>query len=137
MTTLLRHGIRYTRHRRTIVDALRNAGQPLTIPELVAATSTVPQSSVYRNLAIFDDTGIVHRIAGDDDFARYELAEELMGHHHHTVCSTCGAVADVVLPPQAEADLERVLRRVARQSSFTMATHRLDLVGDCGRCGPG
>jgi Fur family transcriptional regulator, ferric uptake regulator len=131
---LARQGVRYTSHRRTLVSALRDGGQPLTIPQLVAATSTVPQSSVYRNLAIFDEAGIVHRMPGPDDFARYELAEELMGHHHHMVCSSCGAVADVELPPQAEADLERVLRRIARQRGFTLASHRLDLVGDCVNC---
>ena len=131
---LTRHGVRYTSHRRALVAALSQAGQPLTIPQLVAATSTVPQSSVYRNLAIFDEAGIVHRMPGPDDFARFELAEELMGHHHHMVCSSCGAVADVVLPPQAEADLDRVLRRIARQRGFTLASHRLDLVGDCVDC---
>lgn len=126
--------MRYTTHRRRLVTALSEAGQPLTIPQIVAASSTVPQSSVYRNLAIFDEAGIVHRMPGSDDFARYELAEELMGHHHHMVCSTCGVVQDIVLPPQAEQDLERVLRRIARQRGFTLASHRLDLVGDCVNC---
>ena len=131
---LLRHGVRYTAHRRTLVTAMWDAGPPLTIPQLVEAASTVPQSSVYRNLAIFDDAGIVHRMPGPDDFARFELAEELMGHHHHLVCSSCGTVEDVVLPPGMEQDLDRVLRQVARQRGFSLAAHRLDLVGDCHAC---
>ncbi|HEV3123661.1 MAG TPA: Fur family transcriptional regulator [Candidatus Dormibacteraeota bacterium] len=131
---LTKHGVRYTAHRRAIVAALGKAGQPLTIPEIVAAAPRLPQSSVYRNLAVFDDAGIVHRMAGAAGFARYELAEELMGHHHHLVCSTCGAVADVTLPPDAEADLERVLRGVARRHGFSLASHRLDLVGECNNC---
>ena len=132
---LLRHGVRYTAHRRTLMTALSEAGQPLTIPQLVAAVAArVPQSSVYRNLAIFDEAGIVHRMPGADDFARFELAESLVGHHHHLVCSNCGVVEDVVLPPRMEEDLERVLRRVARQRGFALASHRLDLVGDCLNC---
>jgi Fur family transcriptional regulator, ferric uptake regulator len=131
---LARTGVRYTTHRRTLVSALREAGQPVTIPQLVDAATTVPQSSVYRNLAIFDEVGVVHRMPGPDDFARYELAEELMGHHHHMVCSSCGVVADVVLPPEAEEELERVLRTIAGERGFTLASHRLDLVGDCGNC---
>jgi Fur family ferric uptake transcriptional regulator len=134
-SALTRHGVRYTTHRRKLVTALSAAGQPLTIPQLVDAASTVPQSSVYRNLAIFDEAGIVHRMPGTDDFARYELAEELMGHHHHLVCSNCGVVEDVVLPPEAERNLEDVLRSIARERGFTLASHRLDLVGDCGNCG--
>jgi Fur family transcriptional regulator, ferric uptake regulator len=131
---LSQHGARYTAHRRTLVTALRRAGQPLTIPQLVAAASTVPQSSVYRNLAVLDEAGVVHRMPGPDDFARYELAEELMGHHHHLVCSRCGAVEDVELPAETEAELERVLHRIAGERGFTLAAHRLDLVGGCESC---
>ena len=43
-------------------------------------------------------------------------------------------VEDIVLPPAAEEDLERVLRRIARQRGFSLASHRLDLVGDCINC---
>lgn len=131
---LTRHGVRYTAHRRALVAALRDAGQPLTIPQIVAAASTLPQSSVYRNLAMLDEAGIVHRMAGTDDFARFELAEELVGHHHHMVCSNCGAVADVTLPHDVETELEQVLHTVAREHGFTLASHRLDLVGDCVNC---
>jgi Fur family ferric uptake transcriptional regulator len=131
---LTRHGVRYTAHRRAIVAALRAAGQPLTIPEIVIAAPRLPQSSVYRNLAVFDEAGIVHRMAGAAGFARYELAEELVGHHHHLVCSRCGTVADVTLPADAEADLERVLHGVAGRHGFSLASHRLDLVGDCNQC---
>jgi Fe2+ or Zn2+ uptake regulation protein len=132
--TLAKHRIRYTAHRRALVAVLREAGQPLTIPQIVAAASTVPQSSVYRNLVIFDEAGVVNRMAGTGDFALYELAEELVGHHHHMVCSVCGAVTDVTLPEATEEDLDRALRRVARRHGFTLAAHRLDLVGDCGHC---
>ncbi|HZS14504.1 MAG TPA: Fur family transcriptional regulator [Candidatus Dormibacteraeota bacterium] len=133
---LAAQGVRYTSHRRTLVTALRDAGQPLTIPQLVAAASTVPQSSVYRNLAIFEAAGVVHRMPGPDDFGRYELAEHLMGHHHHLVCSRCGVVEDVVLPPAVEQELDRALERVARTRGFALNSHRLDLVGDCTNCDP-
>jgi Fur family transcriptional regulator, ferric uptake regulator len=129
-----RHGVRYTAHRRALVGAMSAAGQPLTIPELVAAASTVPQSSVYRNLALFEDAGLVHRMPGPGDFARYELAEELMGHHHHLVCSRCGAVQDVELPHDVELALDRALQQVARERGFALSSHRLDLVGDCTTC---
>lgn len=126
--------MRYTPARRALVRALSAAGQPLTIPQVVAAVSTVPQSSVYRNLALFEGAGLVHRMPGPGDFARYELAEELMGHHHHLVCSRCGAVEDVELPQEVEQALERALQRVAGEQGFTLTSHRLDLVGDCNAC---
>jgi Fur family ferric uptake transcriptional regulator len=126
--------VRYTASRRALVAALRVARQPLTIPQLVDAASTVPQSSVYRNLAIFAEAGVVHRMPGTDDFARYELAEGLMGHHHHLVCSNCGTVEDITLPDAVEQELERVLRRVATQRGFALTSHRLDVLGECTKC---
>jgi Fur family ferric uptake transcriptional regulator len=136
-SALAARGVRYTTHRRTLVAALAAAGQPLTIPQLAAAAPSVPQSSIYRNLAIFDDAGVVHRMPGSDDFGRWELAEHLVGHHHHLVCSRCGAVEDVVLPPKVEEELERALQRIARRRGFTLASHRLDLVGNCTSCDAG
>jgi Fur family ferric uptake transcriptional regulator len=133
-SALTRHGVRYTASRQALVAALRDARQPLTIPQLVDAASTLPQSSVYRNLAIFAEAGVVHRMPGTDDFARYELAEGLMGHHHHLVCSSCGTVEDIVLPDAVERELERVLRSVATQRGFSLTSHRLDVLGECTKC---
>jgi len=131
---LQRDGVRYTRHRRALVDALRTAGKPLTIPDIAALATTVPQSSIYRNLAVFEQAAVVHRLSGHGDFARYELAEELIGHHHHLVCGGCGSMTDFALGAEAEAQLERALRQVARRRRFAISTHRLDVVGRCESC---
>ena len=74
------------------------------------------------------------RIVTTDDFARYELAEDLTEHHHHLICSTCGDVADFSLQPSVEEELDRALRKVARRTSFAVDGHRLDLVGICSSC---
>ena len=125
---------RYTRGRRRIIDALRSSTGPMTIPQVLATDRRLAQSSTYRNLAILEEVGVVTRIVTRDDFARYELAEDLTEHHHHLICSSCGDVADFSLQPDVEAELERALARVARRSSFAVDGHRLDLVGLCGSC---
>jgi len=125
---------RFTRGRRWIVDALRAGNGPMTIPQILATDARLAQSSAYRNLAILEEVGAVTRIVTRDDFARYELAEDLTEHHHHLICSTCGDVADFSLQPEVEDELERALRAVARRSSFAVDGHRLDLVGVCGSC---
>ncbi|HEX6491856.1 MAG TPA: transcriptional repressor [Candidatus Dormibacteraeota bacterium] len=125
---------RYTRHRRALIEVLRGAKQPLTIAEILAVATGLPQSSVYRNLAVFEETGIVQRLVGAGDFARFELAEDLLGHHHHLVCSSCGSMLDVELSADLEAELERALATVARRKRFQLHAHRLDLVGLCRDC---
>jgi Fe2+ or Zn2+ uptake regulation protein len=127
-------GVRYTRHRRTLVSALADAGQPLTIPEILGAATSLPQSSVYRNLSVFEEVLLVHRIPGHGEFARFELAEDLLGHHHHLACIVCGSVTDFELPVETEHRLERSLRQVAQERGFAVTNHRLDLVGRCENC---
>ena len=127
-------GQRYTRGRRRLVEVLRRTEGPMTIPQVLEADDRLAQSSVYRNLVVLEEVGAVTRIVTQDEFARYELAEQLTGHHHHLICSTCGDVSDFSLQPRVEDELERALRNVARRSGFAADGHRLDLVGVCSTC---
>jgi Fe2+ or Zn2+ uptake regulation protein len=127
---------RYTRGRRAIVAALAAAGRPLTVPEILAgdAEGELPQSSAYRNLTVLVEVGVVHRLPGTDEFARYELAEEFAGHHHHLLCGSCGTVADVTTSPRLERMLAEAARLAAAETGFEVTGHRMDLLGRCAAC---
>lgn len=125
---------RYTPGRRAVVEILVDAEQPLTIPQLLERRPDLPQSSLYRNLAVLERAGIVHRIVTTDEFARYELAQDLTGHHHHLICTKCGDVTDLTVPRGLEADLDAAAARVARRTGFLIEHHRLDFVGLCPSC---
>lgn len=128
-------GQRYTTGRRNLVEVLRRAGRPLTAAEILEAGS-LPQSSAYRNLAVLESCGVVHRVAGTDELARFELAEDLTAHHHHhLICTECGRVSDFTVPDSLESDLAAVAHRVALESGFRAEHHRLDLLGRCVHCG--
>lgn len=125
---------RYTKRRRALVDALAHAQQPLTV-EQIRTIAAVPRSSVYRNLTVLEEARLVHRfINNNSEFARYELAEELTGHHHHFACASCGAMTDVTLPNNVESDLDDALAILAAQQRFTIDGHRLDIIGTCENC---
>ena len=135
ITTLLhRSDQRYTKGRRAIVAVLRAVDKPITIPQIMEAGDGLAQSSVYRNLVVLEEAGVVTRIVTNDDFARYELAEHLTHHHHHLICSNCGDVTDFALDDKAEAGLDKALHKVADEVGFTVEAHRLDLVGTCSNC---
>jgi Fur family ferric uptake transcriptional regulator len=127
-------GQRFTSGRRDIVTALTGSQRPLSIPEILEATEGLAQSSAYRNLSVLENAGVVVRVITTDEWARYELSEDLTGHHHHMVCSKCGAVDDVRIPDAIEHDLDAALERVAKRAGFAMAHHRLDVVGVCKTC---
>ena len=125
---------RYTRGRQAIVDVLARSDAPLSIPQLLERDRTLAQSSTYRNLSELEQAGVVHRIVTSDEFSRYELAEDLTGHHHHLICSACGDVRDFTVSSQLEGQLARALARIAGEHGFAADHHRLDLVGTCAGC---
>ena len=133
-TRLAGSGQRYTPMRRRLVEILANAAKPLSLPDIVRGRRNLPQSSAYRNLAELESAGLVRRVASEDGFGRYELAEELTGHHHHVLCSRCGRVEDLHLPASFERRLDRTLDALARDARFATVRHRLDLIGLCADC---
>jgi Fur family ferric uptake transcriptional regulator len=127
-------GQRYTRSRRVLVEVLARADRPLTTAEILARRRDLPQSSAYRNLVALEEGDAVRRVAGNDQFSRYELAEDLIGHHHHLVCSSCGAVEDFTASLQLEQAMDRAMRDVVRSNRFAPETHHVQLRGLCSSC---
>lgn len=126
---------RYTAGRRRLVKALQEGAGPLTINEISAVDPDLRQSSIYRNLTLLEEAGVVTRIVTNDDFARYELAEKLTAHHHHhLICTICGSVVDFELDASIERALDKALATRAKSARFTPAEHRLDLLGICNAC---
>lgn len=125
---------RYSSRRRRLVDALMQSTHPMTAPDIVALDVDLPQSSVYRNLAVLEAAGVVVKVLTNGDRAAFELAEELKGHHHHLVCVGCGLVLDVDIPAEIEKLLTKGMSAVAENSGFELQGHRLDLLGRCSTC---
>jgi Fe2+ or Zn2+ uptake regulation protein len=125
----------YTRGRRALVNLLATAGRPLSIPEVLAQDTKVPQSSVYRNLAVLEQAGVVNKVMATDEFSRFELTEELTSHHHHLVCVSCGSVDDYTVSPRLEKTMARTIDEVTAETGFRIQSHRIDLLGRCARCG--
>jgi Fe2+ or Zn2+ uptake regulation protein len=133
---LRRANQRVTANREAIVAALSAAGRPVTIPEILEMPGGrgLAQSSVYRNLLVLEQAGLVHRIVTDGEFARYELAEDLTEHHHHLICANCGMVEDVPAGAGLEQSVDAAANQIARKTGFRTQRHRVDLVGLCARC---
>ncbi|GAA1653461.1 Fur family transcriptional regulator [Actinoplanes couchii] len=88
--------LRVTRPRLAVLHALD--GHPHvdtdTVLALVRADlPTVSHQAVYDVLRALTDTGLVRRIQPAGATARYEM--RVGDNHHHVVCRSCGAIADV------------------------------------------
>lgn len=125
---------RYTGGRQAVVAALAAGGRPLSISEIERSVPEVPRSSAYRHLADLQRAGVVRRIAAGDEFARFELAEDLTHHHHHLVCSLCGKVTDVTPSRALEATVDALIDELGVERDFRVVSHTLDVFGHCAAC---
>lgn len=126
--------LRYTAGRRAIVELLVRRGQPASIADVEAALPQIPRSSAYRHLVDLQGVGVVRRVAANDDFTRYELAEDLTEHHHHLLCTSCGSVTDVTPTEAFERAVRTMVEAFSRQEGFQPLSHSLDVLGHCTRC---
>lgn len=89
-------GLRVTAQRLAVHRAVRAA--PHATADAVASSvraemGVVSLQAVYDTLAAFESVGIIRRIQPAGSPALFELRTG--DNHHHLVCRSCGAVADV------------------------------------------
>lgn len=88
--------LRVTRPRLAVLAALSDHPHidTETVITLVRADlPTVSHQAIYDVLRALTDAGLVRRIQPAGAIARYE--SRVGDNHHHVVCRTCGAMADV------------------------------------------
>jgi Fur family ferric uptake transcriptional regulator len=95
-TQLRAVSLRVTQPRLAVLTALRDHPHvdTDTVIALVRADHpTVSHQTVYDVLRALTETGLVRRIQPAGATARYE--SRVGDNHHHVVCRSCGAIADV------------------------------------------
>jgi Fe2+ or Zn2+ uptake regulation protein len=125
---------RYTPGRKAMVELLASLGRPVSISDIATRLPEVPRSSAYRHLVDLQGAGVVRRIAAKDEFARFELAEDLTEHHHHLLCTTCGKVIDVTPTQAFERTVSKMVQELAAQQAFHATSHAVDVIGRCSEC---
>ena len=125
---------RYTNSRKAIVELLVTAGHPVSIADFAEKMPKLPRSTAYRNLVDLESAGIVRRIVAHDEFARFELSEDLTEHHHHLLCVACGKVIDFTLATRVETNVTKAIDELAVLEGFQPQSHRLDVLGICASC---
>jgi Fur family transcriptional regulator, stress-responsive regulator len=89
-------GLRVTRPRLAVLSAVHDHPHADTDSIITAVREEfgrVSLQAVYDVLHALDATGLVRRIQPSGSVARYEA--RVRDDHHHVVCRSCGAIADV------------------------------------------
>ncbi len=88
--------LRVTRPRVAVLTAVRDhphADTDTIIGLVRADLGEVSHQAVYDVLRVLSDVGLLRRIQPPGSVARYEA--RVGDNHHHVVCRSCGAIADV------------------------------------------
>lgn len=128
---LERRGIRPTRQRLRVLEALAGEPDDATVQEihtrLLAAGERVGLATVYRTVAVLSEHGVIDTLSHRPGELCYRLCGD--AHHHHLVCSECHRVVE--LP---DCDLEPWLERISAAHGFVATDHRVEVTGVCAAC---
>ncbi len=97
--------------------------------EVQDINSDIGLATIYRNLEIFCELGIVHMLEFESKFKHYELVDFEAEHHHHLICLNCDKILEF-----SDEDLEEFERRLEKEYSFTTVDHHLKFYGYCNEC---
>ncbi len=121
---------RETRQRRAILKVLHSTASHPTADWIYAEVKkTLPRISkgtVYRNLKVLLESGMISELRTDGDRVRFEGRRDS---HCHFVCLHCGDVLDLDEPLDAD-----IARRVADKTGLRILTQHLEFKGECDKC---
>jgi Fur family transcriptional regulator, ferric uptake regulator len=119
---------RVSAQRVTIARVTRDADGAFSADDLFAAVRRespgVGMATVYRAVAAMEAAGFIEAVGARGNATLY-LHCPHEGHHHHVVCTGCGAVA------AAECS---VVDSAVGTDGFIITGHDLTLYGLCPRC---
>ncbi|MBW1876898.1 MAG: transcriptional repressor [Deltaproteobacteria bacterium] len=120
--------MRFTRERAEILRGSCSAGGHFVV-EALAKRVGVSVATVYRNLPLMVEAGIIRRTVDTPDGRG--AYEHVWGreHHDHLVCVRCGEVVEFHFTA-----LEVLQEHVAQEHGFALMDHRMELLGLCPRC---
>ena len=129
---LRQHGYKLTSQRRRLLSVIALSHEHLTPAALYERVQReypdIGLVTVYRTLGVFTKLGLVCEVnvAGN---RRSYLIRRPSGHHHHLICSECGAVTDFT-----DCDLGELEQRLSRETGFKIRSHSLEFMGRCQKC---
>ena len=121
---------RNTVQRRQVLEAVQQLYNHPTAEDiyeyLTEKKSGLGRATIYRNLNVLCEQGLVHKIEGPDAPARFD---HTLCAHYHLKCRCCGSFGDVSVPEQSRWD-----RAVSKETGYTAVTHDIVFSGVCPAC---
>jgi Fur family ferric uptake transcriptional regulator len=127
------NNLKYTKQRELILEIIYNNRGHFTPEDIYnLIKDNYPDvnlgiATVYRTLALLEDSGIVSSISFGAQGKKYEFG--LTQHHDHLVCIECGGIEEFI-----DEVIEKQQEEIAKKYGFKMKDHILKIVGICKKC---
>lgn len=126
-----KQGFKNTKARKAILTILEQASQIMSAEEIFLqvkeAHSSTNLSTVYRNLELLQEKGLLTKTILSDGKARYQLKKDK--HQHHLICTNCCKRVAIENCP-----LQKIQQELQEKTQFDITEHRLELYGLCPDC---
>lgn len=123
-------GVRITPQRHAILEFLVNSMTHPTADDIYKALEgkfpNMSVATVYNNLRVFRESGLVKELTYGDSSSRFDFATS---DHYHAICENCGKIVDFHYP-----GLDEVEQLASHVTGFTVSHHRLEIYGTCQEC---
>lgn len=135
------YGYRMTRPREAILDVLGKTKDHLSAEEIYLSVHefypNIGLTTVYRNLELLVEMGMVMKFDFGQGKAKYELTDQYSGkgHHHHLVCLKCFRVIDYNEFMEDELQfLKNAQQGLSKKYDFEITGHLIQFQGYCSQC---
>ena len=122
---------RVTAARQAVIDVLAASDRAVTPTEIYDLARQEYEKlglvTVYRTLEKLEDLDLVMRVHRPDNCYAFIAAFE--GHQHLLVCERCGRVAYFT-----GDNIDELVKRVEKESGYTIHDHWLQFFGICANC---
>ena len=122
--------MRSTKQRAMILEVLKGTKTHPTAgwiyEQVKEQYSNISLGTIYRNLNLLKDTGIIKELKFGKNTARYDANFE---HHHHIFCLECGRLEDISCTVHPD-----LTETVEAENGYKIISHQLEFSGICPDC---
>nr|WP_040949963.1 peroxide-responsive transcriptional repressor PerR [Gorillibacterium massiliense] len=123
-------GVRMTPQRHAILSYLLDSVAHPTADEIYKALVTrfpsMSVATVYNNLRVFIESGLVKELSYGDSSSRFDAD---VSTHYHAQCTNCGKIVDFNYPVLGDVEAA-----AAEETGFQVEGLRLEVYGTCPEC---
>ena len=121
----------YSKQREVILDVIKDSRTHLTAEEIyglvIKQEPKISRSTVYRNINILVEQGIIQKIMMATGPDRYDYLHK---EHYHAVCKVCGKVFDFCY----DFEKEKITKSMKQQANIDIDVNSITIHGICEKC---